>query len=134
MAQTIIINGVTYEVKELNAPLAADPTQLAVFPDTSDASDGLAGAMLEGYIGYAKGKKVAGSILNKGDGSGTISTKDGVVTLAAGYYSGGTIGLSEEEKAKIIAENIPQGMTLLGVTGTHTDPVFTLANGVLSIK
>lgn len=117
MAQTIIINGVTYEVKELNAPLASDPSKLAAFLDTEDANV-VSGAMLEGYSGYALGKKVNGGIVNRGDGSGTISEKDGVVTLEEGFYTGGTIALSETEKAKIIAANIRQGIVILGITGT----------------
>ena len=118
MSQTIIINGVTYnDVKELNIPLASDPSQVATFPDTSDAN-AEAGTMLEGYSGYAGGKKVEGSIPNKGDASGTISTKDGTVKIEEGYYTGGTIGLSETEKAKIIAGNIRQGVNILGVDGT----------------
>ena len=38
MSKTIKINGVTYDVKELRAPLASDPSTMAVFPDTDDAT------------------------------------------------------------------------------------------------
>lgn len=118
MEQTIIINGVTYNnVKWLTVPLASDPSQMVIYIDTSDANLSSAG-MLEGNSGYANGKKVEGSIVNRGDGSGTISDKDGTVVLQEGFYTGGTIGLSAEEKAKIIGANIRQGITILGQEGT----------------
>lgn len=118
MEQTIIINGVTYNnVKWLTAPLASDPTQMVIFIETSDANVTSAG-MLEGNSGYANGKKVDGSIVNRGDGSGAISEKDGTVELQEGFYTGGSIGLSAEEKAKIIGANIRQGVTILSVAGT----------------
>lgn len=118
MAKTIVINGVTYnDVKKLTAPLAANPSQDAVFPETSDANL-VPGAALEGYSGYAQGEKVDGNIPNRGDGSGTISGKDETVELQEGYYTGGTIGLNETEKAKLIAQNIRQGVKILDVEGT----------------
>lgn len=118
MEQTIIINGVTYNnVKWLTVPLASNPTQMVVYIDTSDANVTSAG-MLEGNSGYANGKKVEGGIVNRGDGSGTITEKDGTVELQEGFYTGGSIGLSAEEKAKIIGANIRQGITILGEPGT----------------
>lgn len=56
---------------------------------------------------------------NNGAVSGTIASKDGVYTVPQGYHDGaGTVQIDEAEKAKLIAENIREGITLLGVEGT----------------
>lgn len=165
MAQTIKINGVTYEAKQIDAPLASDTSKMVTFHDTTDA-DAKAASVKDGEFFYAEGEKREGTMPVNGDVSGTISTKDGTVTVPEGYTPGGTVGISSTEKEKIIAANIRKGVTVLGiagsmsgleetsdanataddikngktayvngkkVTGSHTDPAFSLANGVLSI-
>jgi hypothetical protein len=37
MAKTIKINGVTYEAKQIDVPLASDTSKMATFHDTTDA-------------------------------------------------------------------------------------------------
>ena len=54
---------------------------------------------------------------NNGSVSGSISTKAGTVTVPAGYTTGGSIGISSTEQAKIIAGNIKSGVTILGQAG-----------------
>lgn len=117
MSKKVIINGVTYEAEKLQAPLADDPSQMAVFPDTSDATAD-AGSVKDGATFYANGVKKEGTMPVNGDVSGTISTKDGRVSVPAGYTPGGTVQLDETEKAKLIASNIRQGVTILDVAGT----------------
>lgn len=67
----------------------------------------------------ADGEMVNGSMANKGAVSGTIATKAGNYTIPAGFHNGaGTVAISATEQAKIIAENIKQGVTILGVLGS----------------
>ncbi len=116
MAKKVIINGVTYEIDKLQVPLAEDPSQLAVFPDTSGATV-KPSSVKDGETYYAGGKMGEGTMPVNGDVSGTISAKEGTVTIPEGYTSGGTVAIDATEKAKLIAGNIRQGVTLLGVEG-----------------
>lgn len=86
--------------------------------DTSDAT-AAAAEILETKTAYVDGAKITGSMPNRGAVTGTISTKAGQYTIPQGYHDGsGKVGISSTEQAKIIASNIKQGVTILGVTGT----------------
>lgn len=63
---------------------------------------------------------VAGAMPNNDAQVSTIDDKDDVITIAQGYHDGqGTVSIDSTEKAKIIPGNIKEGVSLLGVTGTH---------------
>ena len=86
--------------------------------DTSDATAAVA-EILAGKTAYARGSKLTGTMPNNGAVSGTISTKAQEVSIAQGYHDGsGKVSISATEQAKIIAANIKQGVSILGVTGT----------------
>lgn len=75
--------------------------------------------MLVGKTAYARGSKITGTMPNKGAVKESISKKAQEVIIAQGYHDGsGKITISATEQAKIIASNIRNGVTILGVTGT----------------
>ena len=75
--------------------------------------------MLTGKTAYARGTKLAGTMPNNGAVSLTISDVTDEVAIAQGYHDGsGKVKILDTEAAKLIASNIKQGITILGVTGT----------------
>lgn len=74
---------------------------------------------MSGKTAYARGTKLVGTMPNNGAVSLTISSIDDSVSIAQGYHDGsGNVSILATEKAKLIAANIKQGITILGVTGT----------------
>lgn len=86
--------------------------------DTSDAT-ATASELLLNKTAYVNGNKVTGSMPNNGAVTGTITTKAQQYTIPQGYHDGsGKVSISSAEQAKIVAQNIRQGVTILGVEGT----------------
>lgn len=88
--------------------------------DTTDATAS-ASEILSGETAYGASGKITGSMPNNGGITGTIDEVDEAYTIPAGYHDGsGTVSIDATEQAKIIAENIKDGVQILGVTGTYT--------------
>ena len=86
--------------------------------NSTDATVAVA-EILDGKTAYARGAKLVGTMPNKGAVNGTITTKEGQFTIPTGFHDGsGKVGIDTTEKSKIIAANIKEGVTILGVTGT----------------
>lgn len=88
--------------------------------DSDTSEDTVAvGEILSGKTAHARGALLEGTMPNRGAVSGTISTKAGTYVIPQGYHDGsGTVGISSTEQDKIIASNIRQGITILGVEGS----------------
>ena len=85
--------------------------------DTSDAT-AVAAEILSGKTAYKAGQELTGTMPNRGSQTGSITTKAGTVTIQQGYHDGGgSIGIASAEQEKLIATNIRQGVTILGVEG-----------------
>lgn len=88
--------------------------------DTSD-DDALVGEILAGKKAHARGTQLVGTMPNRGAINEDITTKSQVVTVPQGYHDGsGHVQIDSTEQAKIIAENIKDGVNILGVLGTYT--------------
>lgn len=86
--------------------------------DTSDDT-AVASEILATKTAHARGTALTGTMPNRGGVTGTISTKDQQYTIQQGYHDGsGKVSISSTEQAKLIATNIRQGVTILGVEGT----------------
>lgn len=86
--------------------------------DTQDATAAVA-EILSGKTAYARGTKITGTMKNNGAVTGSITTKAGTYTIPQGYHDGsGKVSISSTEQAKLIATNIRDGVTILGVEGT----------------
>ena len=86
--------------------------------DSNDATAAVA-EILKGKTAYARGTKLVGTMPNNGAVTGKIITKDGLYTIPQGYHDGsGKVGIDATEQAKILAQNIREGVTILGVKGS----------------
>lgn len=87
---------------------------------TVDASEATAEAaeVLKGKT-FGKGSSMqTGTMPNNGSVNGKITSKSQQYTVPQGYHDGaGKVGIDSNEQAKLIPENIKEGVTILGVTG-----------------
>ena len=90
--------------------------------DSDTSSDtAIAGEILSGKTAHARGAQLTGSMTNNGGTDYVIDDVSDELTIAAGYHDGsGKAKLDATEAAKVIAENIKDGVVILGVTGTYT--------------
>ena len=86
--------------------------------NTQDAT-ATAAEILAGKTAYNKAVKVTGTMKNNGAVAGSISTVAGQYTVPQGYHDGsGKVSIASDEQAKLVAGNIREGVTILGVKGT----------------
>lgn len=109
-----LLTGVTAHGKD-GEPITGSCTYDA---DTSSAN-ATASTILTGSTAFVKGAKLVGSMANNGAVAGEISTKEYEYTVPVGYHDGsGKVAISKTEQDKLIANNIREGVTVLGVLGT----------------
>ena len=86
--------------------------------DSADATAAVA-EILKGKTAYARGTKLTGTMPDNGAVDGKITTVAEKYTVPTGFHDGsGTVQIDATEQAKIIAKNIREGITILGVKGT----------------
>ncbi len=86
--------------------------------DTSDADVAVA-EILAGKTAYARGVKIEGTMPNNAGIDEQITTLAQEVTIPEGYHDGsGKVSIDATEQAKLVAANIREGVTVLGVEGT----------------
>lgn len=85
----------------------------------SSGATAVAAEILAGKTAAVGGTVITGTMPNRGAQSGVITDKDTPVVIQQGYHDGsGSVGVDASEKAKIIGNNIREGVTILGVLGT----------------
>lgn len=109
-----VLDGYTFHDK------SGAPVEGTCSYDSDTSSDTAAvSEILSGKTAHARGAKLTGTMPNNGGVSGTISTVDGKYTIPQGYHDGsGKVQIAAADQAKIIASNIRDGITILGVEGT----------------
>ena len=108
-----LLKGITAHGKD-GAPITGTCDWDAATGDATAA----AAEILTGKTAYVKGKKVTGTMPNRGAVAGKISTKAGAYTVPQGYHDGsGKVTIDSTEQAKLIPTNIREGVTVLGVEG-----------------
>lgn len=86
--------------------------------DTGEAT-ATAAEILAGKTAGVNGQIITGTMPNNGGSELNITDADTPVTIPQGYQDGsGKAQIAESERSKIIPENIRQGVTILGKTGT----------------
>lgn len=111
-----LASGITAHARS-GAPITGTNTNDA---NTSDAN-ATASQILSGSTAYVQGSKVTGTMTNNGAVSGVISSRDQAYSVPTGYHDGsGTVQISAAERAKIIAGNIKQGVTILSIQGSYS--------------
>ena len=121
---TVVINGVVYPtVPYVQIPNSGAPGN-SEFYYVADG-DGIAGDVLSGKTVYSSSGEISGSMPNNGATGGTISTKNGTVSIPAGYTSGGNVSILSSAVTDLVAANLLSGKTVLGVAGTLTAATVT---------
>lgn len=86
--------------------------------DTSSDTLQIAEALI-GKTFHARGTSYTGTMPNNGAVAGTISNKSTPYTVPQGYHDGsGTVSIDSTSATNLVANNIRQGVTILGVEGT----------------
>ena len=85
---------------------------------TTDAT-ATADEILATKTAYVNATKVTGTMTNNSSVTGTITSVSQQYTIPQGYHDGGgKVYIATTEQSKIVAENIRQGVTILGVQGS----------------
>ena len=96
-------------------------TGTCTYDSDTSLDDLTAAEALSGKKFHARGTEYTGSMPNRGAISEVIDDANDVITIPQGYHDGsGTVQMDATEKAKLIADNIKDGVELFGVTGTYT--------------
>lgn len=105
-------SGKYYKKVNVNVPQYTD-----ISSTTAQASDVLEGKY---FFPYNHAPRTEGTIPERTPSNVQFTSKTDSVTFQEGYYpEASTVKIAESEKAKIIPENIKEGISILGVQGNY---------------
>lgn len=124
--QTLIdLTADTVTAGDLAAGVTAHDKSGAIITGTdtrdSDTSKDTAAVaeILAGKTAHARGAQLVGTMKNNGGTGVTVSSKNGA-TIPQGYYDGsGKATIDTASATALVAGNVKQGVSILGVTGTY---------------
>lgn len=109
-----VLDGYTFHDKS-GAPV----TGACKYDSDTSKDTAAVGEILSGKTAHARGALLTGTMPNNGAQTDNISTKEQEVVIAQGYHDGsGKVSISADEQAKLVPNNIREGITILGVEGT----------------
>lgn len=128
MSKDIQINDRTYnDISTVTVTTTSGDT--ANFYDSS-MTTATSSEIVSGKTAVLKNGMTTGTISDNGTISGGIKTKDEFVSVPSGYYSGnGSISIADTGKAKLVANNIRHGVSILGVEGTMKSGTTIVSGG-----
>lgn len=109
-----VLSGATFHDKS-----GAPKTGACTYDSDTSEDTVAASEILASKTAHARGVKLTGSMPNNGAQTGSITAKAQQVTIAQGYHDGsGKVGIAPAEQAKLIPQNIREGIDILGVEGS----------------
>lgn len=109
-----LIAGVTAHDKSGAAITGTDTRDSDTSKDTAAVAE-----ILAGKTAHARGAQLTGTMRNNGAAGVTVSSKDGA-TIPQGYHDGsGKATIDAASATALVAGNIKQGVSILGITGTY---------------
>lgn len=109
-----LIAGVTAHDKSGAAITGTDTRDSDTSKDTAAVAE-----ILAGKTAHARGAQLVGTMKNNGGAGVTLTSKDGA-TIPHGYHDGsGKATIDAASATALVAGNLKQGVSILGVTGTY---------------
>lgn len=107
-------SGVTFHL-----PSGQVATGTCTYDSDTSEDTAVVAEVLSGKTFHARGSALTGTMPNRGAVTGTITAIDEEYTIAQGYHDGsGKVSIAAADQANLIADNIRENVTILGVTGT----------------
>ena len=117
-------SGKYYKKVNVNVPQYTD-----ISPTTAQPDDVLEGKY---FFPYNKAPRTEGTIPIRTASNPEFTAKNDSVTFQEGYYpEASTVKIAESEKAKIIPDNIKEGISILGVQGNYAGNGLDI-NGIIN--
>lgn len=117
-ADTVTASDVLTGVK-FHLPSGAQGTGSCAFDVDSSNCTATVAEVLATKTFAKNGSVLTGTMPNRGAVSGTISDKATPYTIPQGYHDGsGTVSIDSSSATALVANNIREGVEILGITGT----------------